>query len=146
MAVTVRAAFIVTTQVVLEVESQPIQLRKVDPPFGIAVSVTVAPTTKLALQILGQTIPEGELVTVPVPPVPPIVTVRIASPEQLGLPFNRMATSADARMAEPAGGLAGLLYAVAVTCPLPQILIAVTKPVCVTLTVPGTSVAQVTAW
>src|SRR5262249_45015246 len=80
------------------------------------------------------------------PPVLPMVTVRFANWEQLGLPFNRMATSADARMAEPAGGLAGVLYAVAGACPLPQVLIAVTKPVCVTLTVPGTSVAQVTAW
>ena len=48
---TFRATFIVTTQVLLRVESQFIQLRKVDPPVGCAVSVTVAPTTKLALQV-----------------------------------------------------------------------------------------------
>jgi hypothetical protein len=47
-------------------------------------------------------------------------------------------------MAEPAGGFEGLLYAVAVTCPLPQLAIAVTKPVWLTLTTPGTFVAHLT--
>ena len=43
MAVTDRAALIVTVQVVLEPAQLPLQPPKVDPPAGVAVRVTVVP-------------------------------------------------------------------------------------------------------
>lgn len=145
LAVIVRAAFMVTTQMLPDVESQPDQLEKEDPEFGCAVSVTVVPTEKLALHVeVGQAMPVGELVTTP-DPAPPIVTVRLANWEQFELPFKRMAKSAVPLVADPAARLAGLLYTVAKICPEPQMFIAVAKPVALTVTPPGESVAQVTA-
>lgn len=103
----VRAAFMVTTQIFPDVESQPDQVEKVDPRPAEAVRVTVVPTAKLALHVeAGQAIPEGELVTTP---DPPMVTVRLASCEQLGLPFRRISKSAVPLVADPAAGFAGLL-------------------------------------
>ena len=52
----------------------PAQPLKVEPPSGVAVSVTVAPVFKFAEQVAPQLIPAGLLVTVPVPP-PTLVTV-----------------------------------------------------------------------
>jgi hypothetical protein len=45
----------------------PVKPEKVDPEAGAAVSVTVVPLSKLALQVDGQLIPAGVLVTVPGP-------------------------------------------------------------------------------
>jgi hypothetical protein len=46
----------------------------VEPVAGVAVSVTGAPLVKLALHVVPQLMPEGLLVTVPVP-VPALCTV-----------------------------------------------------------------------
>jgi hypothetical protein len=64
---TVRLAVIETTQVGDEPEHAPDQLRKREPAFGVAVSVTVVPFVKVATQVGPQLMPAGELVTVPVP-------------------------------------------------------------------------------
>jgi hypothetical protein len=52
----------------------PVQPAKVDPDAAAAVRVTCVPLAKFALQVLGQLIPAGVLVTVP-EPVPDVVTV-----------------------------------------------------------------------
>jgi hypothetical protein len=58
---------------VLPLQSPP-QLTKLEPLVAVAVSVTLVPWSKLSLQSVGQLIPGGELVTVPVP-LPANVTV-----------------------------------------------------------------------
>jgi len=73
VAVTAFAALMVTLQVPVP-EQAPLQPAKVDPADAAAVKVTTVPLLKLALQVLGQTIPLGLLVTVP-DPVPAGVTV-----------------------------------------------------------------------
>src|SRR3989442_3828485 len=75
-AVTVVAAETVTTQVPVPLQPPPLQPVKVEPPAGVAVSVTAVPPVKLAEQVAPQLIPAGELVTVPLP-VPAGVTVRV---------------------------------------------------------------------
>jgi hypothetical protein len=54
----------------------PLQPAKVEPTAGVAVKETVVPAEKLAMQVPGQDIPPGLLVTVPTA-VPPIVTVSV---------------------------------------------------------------------
>jgi hypothetical protein len=54
----------------------PLQPPKVDPTPGVAVKETVVPAEKLAMQVPGQDMPPGLLVTVPTA-APPIVTVRV---------------------------------------------------------------------
>jgi len=75
VAVTVSACGSVTTQLPLPLQPLPLQLAKVSPPVEVAVSVTVMPSSYVAVQVLPQLIPVGTLVTVPVP-VPASVTVR----------------------------------------------------------------------
>jgi hypothetical protein len=58
--------FIVTMQVPVPLHAPP-QPLKVQLLAGAAVSVTGVPGAKLALQVVGQSIPPGELVTVPLP-------------------------------------------------------------------------------
>jgi len=53
----------------------PLQPVKVEPAAGVAPRVTDAPLAKLAEQVVGQLMPAGVLVTVPVP-VPASVRVR----------------------------------------------------------------------
>ncbi|HZU42556.1 MAG TPA: hypothetical protein VE994_07795 [Terriglobales bacterium] len=65
--------FIATVQAPLPLHA-PLQPAKTDPALAVAVSVTVVPLLKVALQVLPQEIPAGLLVTVPVP-LPPGVTV-----------------------------------------------------------------------
>src|SRR5450755_2440839 len=65
VAVTDFAALIVTLQVPVPVQA-PLQPANVDPAATLAVSVTTVPLLKLALQVPGQLIPVGLLVTVPV--------------------------------------------------------------------------------
>src|SRR2546425_1277814 len=54
----------------------PLQPVKVEPTAGAAVSVTAVPLAKLAAQVAPQSMPAGELVTVPLP-VPAGATVRV---------------------------------------------------------------------
>ena len=54
----------------------PLQLAKVEPLLGVAVRVTVVATGKVAPHVLPQSIPTGELVTVPLP-LPAFATERV---------------------------------------------------------------------
>src|SRR5579872_2645140 len=73
VAVTALAAVMVTLQVPVP-EQAPLQPAKVDPAAAVAVRVTGVPLAKLALQVLGQVMPAGLLLTDP-EPVPASVTV-----------------------------------------------------------------------
>lgn len=66
VALTLVAALKVTTQVLLPVHP-PLQLPKESPEAGVAVRVTCVPCAKLALHVVGQLIPAGLLVIVPLP-------------------------------------------------------------------------------
>ena len=48
-------------------EQAPLKPEKLYPDAGVAERVTLVPSPKLALQVPGQSMPEGLLVTVPVP-------------------------------------------------------------------------------
>ena len=74
-AVTLRALSMLTLQVLLEPAQAPPQPLKMLPVAACAVSVTAVPAAKLAEQVLPQLIPDGELLTVPVP-VPWLVTAK----------------------------------------------------------------------
>jgi hypothetical protein len=63
---TLSAALIVTEQLPVPVQA-PLQPIKLMPWAGVAVSVTSAPLLKLALHVEGQLMPEGLLVTDPLP-------------------------------------------------------------------------------
>ena len=57
--------------------SVPDQMPNVDPPVGVAVNVTVVPTGNAEMQSVGQLMPLGLLITVPVPvPVNVITTLK----------------------------------------------------------------------
>ena len=58
----------------LQAPPQPANMEKVEGAPGASVSVTCAPSVKVAVQVPGQLMPAGELVTVPCA-VPPIVTL-----------------------------------------------------------------------
>src|SRR5438093_1527365 len=76
VAVTEVAAFTVTMQVPEpEQPPPPLQPVKVEPASGVAVKVTAVPTVNEAEQAVPQEIPEGALLTVPLP-VPVLVTLR----------------------------------------------------------------------
>ena len=75
VAVTLSAALIVTTHDPVPVQPAPLQPANVEPEPAAAVSVTVDPLLKFALQVAPQLIPAGALVTVPVP-LPAFVTVK----------------------------------------------------------------------
>jgi hypothetical protein len=74
VAVTALAALMVTEQVPVPVQA-PLHPAKVEPVPAAAVRVTAVPLLKFALQEVGQVMPLGVLVTLPVP-VPASVTVR----------------------------------------------------------------------
>ncbi len=76
VAVTDRAADIVTVQVPDAFVQSPLQPAKTEPVVGVAVRTTEVPSLKLAVQVAPQLMPAGLLVTVPVPP-PPLVTDRV---------------------------------------------------------------------
>jgi hypothetical protein len=65
-AVTLWLEFIVTTQLPVPLHVPP-QPENVEPLAALAVNVTCVPGAKLALQLCGQSIPAGELVTRPLP-------------------------------------------------------------------------------
>ena len=73
VAVTDLAATIVTTQVPVPLQPEPLQPVKVELTSGVAVSVTVVPCPKVAEHVEPQSMPAGELVTVP-DPVPALLT------------------------------------------------------------------------
>lgn len=65
-AVALRAAVIETVQLAVPLQA-PLQPVKVCPAAGVAVSVTLAPDAKLALQALPQLMPAGDEVMTPEP-------------------------------------------------------------------------------
>lgn len=67
VAVTLLAEFIVTTQVPVPLQPEPLQPVNVDPAEAAAVSVTTVPELNDAPQVAPQLIPAGEDVTVPAP-------------------------------------------------------------------------------
>jgi hypothetical protein len=75
VAVTLVKAFSVTVHVPVP-EHAPLQPAKLVPMSGVAVSVTVVPLGKLQLHVAPQEMPDGELVTVPVP-APDLLTDKI---------------------------------------------------------------------
>lgn len=75
VAVTALAALMVTEQVPVPVQA-PLHPAKVDPADAAAVRVTTVPLVKLALQVLGQVMPAGLLLTDPAP-VPASVTDKV---------------------------------------------------------------------
>ena len=74
VAVTLRAALIVTTQLPVPVHA-PLQPAKLLPEFDVAVSVTSVPARKVLEQVPGQSIPAGLDATAPLP-VPAVLTER----------------------------------------------------------------------
>jgi len=78
-AVTEVATLAVTEQVVpLWPKQAPFQPVKTDPDAGTAVRVTTVSEEKSYAQVLPQSMPAGEELTVPVP-VPPLLTVKVYS-------------------------------------------------------------------
>lgn len=69
------ASLIVTWQVPVPEQPEPVQPAKVDPVAGAAVRVTFSPLVNVAWQVAPQSIPEGEEETVP-EPLPDFVTDR----------------------------------------------------------------------
>jgi hypothetical protein len=76
-ATTVWLTLITVTQAPVPLHPPPLQPTKVDPLAAAALSVTDEPLRKPALQAGPQSMPGGELVTVPLP-VPVFETVRVA--------------------------------------------------------------------
>ncbi|HDH05352.1 MAG TPA: hypothetical protein ENH01_06535 [Nitrospirae bacterium] len=69
------SAFIVTVQSFVPLQPPPVQPAKYEPASGIADSVTTAPSVYVSVQSVPQSIPAGELVTVP-EPLPALVIVK----------------------------------------------------------------------
>jgi hypothetical protein len=77
VAVTVPVA--ATVQVLAEPVHTPVHPPKPKPVAGEAVRITCGLPLNVAVQVPGQVIPAGELVTVPLP-APAVVTVRLDTP------------------------------------------------------------------
>jgi hypothetical protein len=77
--VTLRASLIVTLHASVP-EQAPLQPANWKPWSGVAVRATAVPLSKEALQVAPQSIPAGELVTLP---LPPLVTVRANWPGEV---------------------------------------------------------------
>jgi hypothetical protein len=67
VAVTVVSAFIVTTQLEVPLHTPPLQPVNVEPLAGAAANVTELPMVKGAEQVAPQAMPDGVLVTLPLP-------------------------------------------------------------------------------
>jgi hypothetical protein len=78
VALTDCAEFIVTLQAPVPLQAPP-QPANVEPESGVAAKLTTVPLAKLAEHVVPQEIPEGVLVTAPVP-VPLLDTVRVKGP------------------------------------------------------------------
>jgi hypothetical protein len=78
VALTDFAASMVTLQAPVPLQA-PLQPANVEPESGTAVKLTTVPLAKLAEHVVPQEIPEGVLVTVPVP-APLLATVRVKGP------------------------------------------------------------------
>ena len=76
LAVTERAALIVTAHAPVPLHPPPLQPAKLEPLAGAALSVTLEEAGKLVLHVAPQLMPAGLLLTVPVP-VPLLVTVSV---------------------------------------------------------------------
>ena len=77
--VAVAEAAVLTTQLPVPVQPEPLQPVKVDPPSAAAVSVTVVLLKKFALQMAPHSMPVGAETTFPVP-VPPLRIVTVKDP------------------------------------------------------------------
>ena len=78
VAVTVLAPEMATVQVPDVLEQAPLQPANREPGEGVAVKVTLVPIAKVAAQVEPQSIPDGVLVTLPLPSPPAVDTVRAA--------------------------------------------------------------------
>jgi hypothetical protein len=78
VALTDCAEFIVTLHAPVPLQAPP-QPAKVEPESGVAAKLTTVPLAKLAEHVVPQEVPEGVLVTVPVPS-PLLDTVRVKGP------------------------------------------------------------------
>ena len=76
VAVTVRAALIVTLQEPVPEQPPPLQPVNVEPAAGVAVRMTAVPPAKAAAQSKPQAMPAGALAIVPAP-APALLTVRV---------------------------------------------------------------------
>jgi hypothetical protein len=95
VAVTDLAAFTARVHVAAvpaDAQSPP-QPPKVEPAVALAVRVTLVPLAKLAVQIPGQVIPAGVLITVPVP-LPETTTVRLGPLGVMLYPWHASASNA----------------------------------------------------
>lgn len=99
--------------------SQPLfQVTDVEVPVGVAVNVIAVPLRKFALHVVGQLMPAGLLVIVPVPPDEMPTTRSGEPPEPVGQVTLAVAVPT---VTEPRDGLLGLLNTVAVIpMPVPQ--------------------------
>ena len=69
VAVTVKFPVMITVQLPTPPQPAPLQPVKSEPAAALALRVTVLPPGKVAVQLPGQVMPAGSLVTLP-PPVP----------------------------------------------------------------------------
>jgi hypothetical protein len=99
VAVTERAALMLTVHVLPLVLLHPDQLVKVEPDAAVAVSVTDVLLPKVALQVEPQLIPDGLLVTVPVPV--PLRVTRSVLPELVKAADTLRAALMDTVQLEP---------------------------------------------
>ena len=102
-------------------ESQPVQFANVWPVTGLAVKPIEVPRLNAALQVVGQLIPAGPLLTVPAPTGPETATLKTA---WLHVAVPR---PAPVRNAVPNKSLPPS-WKLAIKFPLPQMLAEVTKP------------------
>ena len=90
VAITVWVAFIVTVQVPVPEHPPPLQPAKVEGGTPFAVSVTVVLSAKSNVQVEPQSMPVGELVTVPVPE-PALLRVRVLLAAELNVAVTVLA-------------------------------------------------------
>src|SRR6266545_3762353 len=90
-AVTTVLAFITTAQGRVPLHPPPLHPAKTEPAAGLAVNVPrVPPRLNEAEQTVPQSMPAGELATVPAPP-PDLTIVRVASPGSVAVTLNEAA-------------------------------------------------------
>jgi hypothetical protein len=131
-----------------DTELQPNQLTVVAPPVGVAVNMIAVPFGKFTLHVDGQLIPNGELVTVPVPE-PEKFTARTGSePPPVPVKQTTFAVILPGTIAPDEDMPPALLLVVTVAVirePPQKLPVAVIRPVELTVTICGVFEAQ-TAW